>query len=63
MEKDTIKKAIADLNFVRRRMNGRCKKYLPPEIVDALPSFTDAVKIATSAMRKACKSGGADGAK
>ena len=63
MDKDTIQRAVTDLNLVRRRMNGRCKKYLPPEIVDALPSFTDAVKIATAAMRKMSKSGGADGAK
>ena len=63
MENDTIKKAMADLNFVRRRMNGRCKKYLPPEIVDALPSFTESVMIVTSAMKKMLKSGGADGAK
>lgn len=63
MDKDAIKNAIDNINFVRRRMNGRCKKYLPPEIVDALPSFTESVKIVTSAMKKMLKSGGADGAK
>ena len=55
MDKDTIQRAVTDLNLVRRRMNGRCRKYLPPEIVDSLPSFTEAVRTATAIMKKTAR--------